>query len=194
MAKANITVGVYAGIISGFVGGNGGILLRRRTETSSIIPGKSFKGCWELPGGGIRETEEKEISYHYAVTELIREVIEELGVVKVYIKPTPAFYPVMFKGPAGYDLAMVTVINTSDIVHEGPIKADCAFASPQEVNEEAKNFVAADKQKGIDGKGLLSGYGKRMHCMALLALSHSSNPEYARQASETLAEIQKQWR
>lgn len=195
MEKAKVAVGVYAGILN-----NGGkLLLRRRTEIESIIPGKSFKGNWELPGGGIMETKEESIPYNYAVKELKREVEEEVGV-GISIGKMPPFYPVMFRGPAGYDLAVVTPVQQEQISNLiagqviPAIKGDSTFVSTEELNELAREFVSADKKNGIDGKGLVSGYGKRMHCMALRVLSESRNADYSRQAVRTLVEIQEGWK
>lgn len=192
--KAKVAVGVYAGILNS----EGKLLLRRRTEIDSIIPGKSFKGNWELPGGGIMETEEESIPYNYAVRELKREVEEELGI-RISINKMPPFYPVMFRGPAGYDLAVVTPVQQEQISNlianqvTPAIKGDSTFVSTEELNELAREFVPADKKKGIDGKGLVSGYGKRMHCMALMVLSKSRNADYSRQAVGALVEIQEGW-
>lgn len=195
MEKAKVAVGVYAGILN-----NGGkLLLRRRTEIESIIPGKSFKGNWELPGGGIMETKEESIPYNYAVKELKREVEEEVGV-GISIGKMPPFYPVMFRGPAGYDLAVVTPVQQEQISNLiagqviPAIKGDSTFVSTEELNELAREFVPADKKNGIDGKGLVSGYGKRMHCMALRVLSESRNADCSRQAVRTLVEIQERWK
>lgn len=186
--KAKIAVGVFAGILNR----EGKLLLRRRVETNSIIPERSFKGCWELPGGGIMETDEESIPYNYPAKELKREVEEEVGL-KIVIGQMPPLYPVMFKGPAGYDLAMITPIHPEQILGEFDIKGDFLFVSPEKLNELAKEFVSADKKKGIGRKGLVGGYGKRMHCMSLMALSESGNSNYSRQAVRTLLEIQKGW-
>jgi 8-oxo-dGTP pyrophosphatase MutT (NUDIX family) len=193
VAKAKIAVGVFAGILNS----KGKLLLRRRTEVDSIIPGKSFKGNWELCGGGIMETDEQSIPYNYAVKELKREVEEEVGV-KISIPQMPPFYSVMFKGPAGYDLAMVTPVQQEqilDLIAEQVIltKGEVTFVSTEELNTLAREFVPADKKNGIDGKGLVSGYGKRMHCMALLVFTQSRNDDYSRQAVSTLVKIQEGW-
>lgn len=194
MEKAKVAIGVYAGILNG----QGKILLRRRIGEDSIIPGKSFKGNWELPGGGVMETDEESIPYSYAVKELKREVEEEVGI-KIAIIKMPPFYPVMFKGAAGYDLAIVTPVQQeqiSDLIAGQvipAIKGDSIFVSTEELNELAREFVPADKKKGVEGKGLLSGYGKRMHCMALQVLTESRNADYSRQAVRTLVEIQEGW-
>lgn len=181
--KISTTVGVFAGVLSQTTGK---LLLRRRVEEDSIIPGKSFKGNWELPGGGVMDMEK--IPYNHLLNELVREVDEEVGI-SVSVDPMAPLYAVLFKGPAGYDLAMVTPITTSS----SPTKGETIWVSPAELEELAKDFAPADKKRGIDGKGIVSGYGKRMHCMALKALSFSPNVTYAEEAKAMLAEIQKGW-
>jgi 8-oxo-dGTP pyrophosphatase MutT (NUDIX family) len=194
--KANMSVGVFAGIFNS----NGEILLRRRTEEGSIIPGKSFKRCYELPGGAVMETDEESIPYDYILRELEREVKEETGLL-ISIDRMSFFFPVAFKleKPARYDLAMVTVVYQEQVLNlvdgnivTGPQK-DCIFVSTERLNELARRFVAPKKEEGIEGEGLLSGYGKRMHCMALAALHKSPNIDCFREAVRTLTKIQMEW-
>ena len=183
--KAKFTVGVFAGIIRRR---DGKLLLRRRTETGSIIPGMEFKGCWELPGGGVMETQK--VPYCHLAAELLRELTEELGVHVVGIHKMPAFYPMSFKGSAGYDLALVTAI----LVENLNPACEHVWVSTGELNQLAKDFVAADKKTGASGDGLLSGWGKRMHCMALACLAHSStSSDYASLAEATLRELMSHW-
>lgn len=182
--KALFTVGVFAGILNGAAGK---LLLRQRDEEGSILPGRSFRGNWELPGGGVMDNEK--ISYGHLSRELERELKEELGI-EIFISSTPAFYPAPFKGPKGCDLALVT-----PIILGSPIspRGGAIWVSPEELDRLARKFIAPNKQTGISGEGLLSGHGKRMHCMALAALSHSPNSQYAVEAASMLAEIQKSW-
>jgi len=187
MAKISTTVGVFAGILDQ---STGKVLLRRRVEEDSIIPGKSFKGSWELPGGGVMDIEK--IPYNHLLNELVREVDEEVGM-SISVDPMASLYAVPFKGSAGYDLAMVTPIVMLVTTSSRPTKGEVAWVSSDELEGLAEDFVSADRKKGIDGKGLLSGYGKRMHCMALKALSFSPNTVYAKEAKAILVEIQKDW-
>jgi len=182
--KAKFNIGVFAGIINKT---SGKLLLRRRTEEGSILPDKSFTGNWELPGGGVQEAEK--ISYAYLSQELTREVKEELGI-DVRIDPMPDFYPAPFKGPNGYDLALVTAIFVDNaIVPNG----DFIWVNPEELDQQAKDFIAPKKDQGIEARGLLSGYGKRMHCMALVILMRGIRGDYAVQAEKMLTEIQSNW-
>jgi len=189
MGKASMVMGVYAGIMN--LAEEGKLLLRRRTEEHSIIPGKSFKGNWELPGGAVNEALSSSVPYNYYLTDLVKSVKERTGIAlpESTLATMPMMQLVLFKGPAGYDLAAVTPVITAI----RPTVADTIYVSPKELAQLAKEFVAADEKTGKDGVGLLSGEGKRMHCMALAALCHSPNPEYAKQAAEMLQEISKPW-
>jgi len=181
--RALFTVGVFAGILRGV---DGRLLLRRRVEEGSILPGQSFKGCWELPGGGVQDLEK--ISYAYLSRELERELREELDF-RLQLDPMPAFFPAPFKGPKGYDLALVTPIL---MIETAVFKGETIWVSPSELEQLAREFVAPNRQTGADGKGLLSGYGKRMHCLALAAFSLRGSG-HAKQAASMLVEIQKTW-
>jgi hypothetical protein len=159
-------------------------------EEGSIIPGQSFVGNWELPGGGVRDW--GEVSYPLLARELEREVFEELEI-KIVLDHMPAFYPVAFKGPKGYDLGLVTRLVIPEPAH---IKGEFLWVSPTELNQLAAEFVPAKKDPPIEGKGLLSGTGKRMHCMALTAFAstiYAGTNQYAIEANRTLEEIQKAW-
>lgn len=175
--KIQASVGVFAGIIK-----EGKILLRRRVEIPSIIPGKSFKGCWELPGGGVLVT--KDMSYSHLVSQLKREVDEEVGI-PITVDPMPPIYPVFFGKTQ--DLALVTPVETS----LEPTKGETKWVSLEELNELARRYKPPNKETGEDGQGIISGFGKRMHCMALRAFSVSR--ECGEEAKETLQEIQKNW-
>lgn len=183
MAKISATVGVFAGIINP---DTGKLLLRRRTEEDSIIPGKSFQGNWELPGGGVMEAEK--IVYNHLINELVREVEEETGM-QILIDPMAPLHATLFKGPAGYDLSLVSKVWAAT----PPSKGEVIWVSTSELNELAEDFAPADKEKGISGRGIVSGYGKRMHCMALKAISLGPKVGYAISAEVTLRRIQKDW-
>lgn len=188
MKKASMVMGIYAGIMDPE---EGKLLLRRRVEEHSIIPGKSFKGNWELPGGAVIESSQPAISYNYYLTDLRMNVGKRTGILLAAseLSSLPPMYLVLYKGSDGYDLAGVTPV----IIKKEPALKDVIYVSPEELARLAKEFVAADKKTGKDGVGLLSGEGKRMHCMALAALCHSPNPAYAKKAVEMLQEITKKW-
>jgi len=183
--RIKATIGVFAGIIFERATGSneqGKLLLRRRVEENSTIPGKSFKGCWELAGGGVLKT--VNMPYSHLVSQLKKEVNEEVGI-PITVDPMPPMYPVFFGKTK--DLAMVTPVETS----VKPTKGETIWVSLDELNQLAREFEQPDKRTGKDGRGIVSGYGKRMHCMALKALCFS--PVYGSEAKKTLVEIQKNW-
>lgn len=186
MGKVSTNVGMYLGLLN--LNKEGRLLLRRRVEEDSIIPGKSFKGNWELPGGAVEETDGK-VAYNYPIKEAVRETVEEVGVPVSVPAGMQPVYLTFFKGPKGYDLAGVVPVVTNQEATRG----ETIYVSPEELKVLAEAFVPADKAKGQDGQGLLSGWGKRMCCMALAALTHSPNPTFSQQAKNMLAEISRDW-
>jgi hypothetical protein len=188
MKKGKMTTvrSIYAGILHPK---SGKIVLTRRTKPTSIIPGVSFRGNWELIGGAVMATNKKSVPYNYYLSELRRLIEEKTGIVMV-VQGLPMMYSVLFKGVAGYDEASVVPI-VRDIE---PTIGEIYWVSPQELRVLADEFEPADEDKGKSGKGLLSGYGKRMHCMALAALSHSPNYNFKIEAMRILQEIIESWR
>lgn len=189
MAKLGTTVGAFIGLLN--PDHEGRILLRRRVEENSIIPGQSFRGNWELPGGGVQEAEK--FPYNHLVLEAVRELKEEVGIA-LAIAPNQIFsiYTALFKGPQGYDLAGVIPV----VAQLEPTIGETLWVSPGELNELARLFVSATeaKKQGLaEAQGLVSGWGKRMHWMALCALTHSPNQNFIGQAQTTIAGIQKAW-
>lgn len=179
--KVKATIGVFAGIINQ----EGKLLLRRRRETSSIIPGKSFKGCWELPGGGVMIVDN--MPYHHLVNELKREVKEETGVELKLEDPMPAMYSVFFG--KNQDLALVVPIR----IYLEQTKKETRWVSFDELNELARVYKPVNKETGEDGEGLVSGEGKRMHCMALKCFSSGGSTEASLEATKMLIEFEEQW-
>jgi len=178
--------GIYAGIMDP---GTGKLLLTRRTKTDSIIPGVSFRGNWELPGGAVMASEEKSVPYNYYLTELIRLVREKTGIL-IVVRGLPTMYSVLFKGKdGGYDEASVIPF----ISFAKSTIGDTIYVSPYELRTFAEEFEPAEEKTGKSGKGLLSGTGKRMHCMALAALTHSPNQDFIRQAAGMLQMITETW-
>lgn len=191
MGKLVTTVGAYIGLLN--PEHEGRLLLRRRVEEGSILPGQSFKGNWELPGGGVRETEKP--GYDYLLQEAVREFEEEVGIalaLTLAIDEAFPMYPALFKGPQGYDLAGVIPV----VAQLEPTIGETLWVSPEELSELARIFVSATeaKKQGLaEAQGIVSGWGKRMHWMALCALTHSPNLDFTRQAANTIAKIQETW-
>ena len=202
MAKLKTTVGVAAGIFNT----EGKLLLRRRIEHDSIT-GIDYYGCWELPVVAVQTQRQKSIPYNYLVLELIRGIKAEVGIsIRIFVDPMPAFYPVMLKfknekkGKYEYDLAMITPIYAGDVaasVSGQDVGGEVIFVSPEELNNLAREYKPAKKNKEgkiiESGKGLLSGFGKRQHCLALRAFEAASLLSFQREASETLREIERGW-
>lgn len=177
--------GFYAGVMQP---DTGKLLLIRRTKTDSIIPGTSFRGNWELPGGAVMASSDPSVSYNYYVRDLTRLLHEKTGIL-IIIRGLPKMYSVLFKGPNGYDEASVIPL----VAAVKPTIGDTTFVSPYELQVLAKEYQQADEAKGISGEGLLSGYGKRMHCMALAALCHSPKQDFIREAVSVLSDITMSW-
>lgn len=145
MAVAQPKIGLFAGIFNK----DGRLLIKRRGS------GESLAGEWDLPGGGVeaynnaKATDERIIGQ-----ELVREVMEEVGL-KISIKFIVPMYPVVIKG--GSDWAFLIYVGE---VAEKPTKGETRWVSLDELNRLAK---------GPEGNRLVSGWGKRMHRLCLMA-------------------------
>ena len=182
--KMKTVKGIYAGILHPE---SGKLLLTRRTGSTSIVPGVSFRGNWELIGGAIMASNEKSVPYNYYLDELYRIMEAKAGiVVHRQAKGLPAMHSVLFKGPAGgYDEASVIPM----VYDAEPTIGEALWVTPIELQTLANEFEPADEETGKSGKGLVSGYGKRMYCMGLCALSHSPNHNHCISALIMLSEI-----
>ncbi|MDP2741113.1 MAG: NUDIX domain-containing protein [bacterium] len=138
MTKLTTNVGAFVGFLY-----SGKLLLVRRTQEGSILPGISFKGNWELPGGALEEADV--VEYDYLIQMAFRKAEEKVG---IHIPPRlrPILGPVystFFKGPSGYDLACVVPFATS----EEPKKGETVFVSPLELKALALEFVSETDAK-----------------------------------------------
>jgi hypothetical protein len=185
MEKISTNLGIYLGILHPFTGK---LLLIRRTGSKSIIPNVSFKGNWELPGGAVMATDAPAIPYNYYLKELSRLLKEKTGM-EIELLGLQRMYSVMFKGPAGYDYASVIPLITDAPVTVGEGK----WVSPKELAVLAEEFEPADEKIEKSGKGLVSGTGKRMDCMAIAALKWSPNDGYADEATQMLDALIETW-
>jgi len=169
-----MVLGIFAGIFDE----SGKILLRRRKREDPNVP-CFYEGEWELPGGTIEEENIWKASDERIIgEELTREVREETGL-SIEVPFMPAMYPVVYveKERKIMDVAFVIVIGT---IKEKPTVEETAYVSPKELEELAEKS---------EGKRLVSGWGKRMCRMALMALCHSPNPLYREEAKRMLQEI-----
>lgn len=179
------SIGVFAGLLTSA----GKIRLQRRVEKGSIIPSKTFKGDWELPGGKVKERDlKKALTLDVLQKELIREVKEELGIVIMH-HPNPPLYLTIYENHEKgiCDWAFMISIPTPPIYwdEKAKMKRETIDVNPVELRE------LADRPKG---EQLLSGWGKRMCRMSLAALLRSPVDEYNQQARRDLDEVMPDWR
>jgi 8-oxo-dGTP pyrophosphatase MutT (NUDIX family) len=183
MPTIEATIGMFFGFLDA---DTGKLLVKRRLFEDP------FRGNWDLPGGGVQTVDSATVRYDHPISEANREAEEEVGMHAVK-DPMPAVYLVLFKASLGnYDLAGVIPY----VTNEKPTKGEIMWVSPQELQALAQEFISeADaKRQGLsEAKGLVSGVGKRMHCMCLRALTFSPNRDYASDAQFMLAEIQTTW-
>jgi len=182
MAKITTTFGAFVGFLN--PNKQGKLLLVRRTSPDSILPGVSFKGNWELPGGAL---EEGMVVTNYHIHIAFHKANEKVG-----IDIEPVFQPLLgpmyltfFQGPQGNDVGGVIPW----ITDKEPQKGETMWVSPQELKTLADEFISETDAKArslTEAKGLVSGWKKRMCCMALAALSQSPNPAYADEAKRML--------
>ena len=177
---------MYIGFINST---HGKLLLVRRVQEDSIIPGVSFKGNWELPGGAMEEMDNP--GYGYAILTAFRKAAEKTGIVTRFTPQMAPCHMTFFKGPRGYDLAGVIPHR----IDTEPTKGETMWVSFHELENLAGEFISETKAKAKnlpEAKGLVSGWGKRMHCMALAAMTHSPNG-FWHDAEDRLKEIAKSW-
>jgi hypothetical protein len=105
----------------------------------------------------------------------------------------PAFYPVYFGNEKTQDLAMMTIYSEPHPVFESTAGREVQWVNTAELRELARIFKPADEKKGISGEGLLSGIGKRMYCMGMMALAQSPDEESALEAIKELESIWADW-
>ena len=172
------SIGIFAGIYND----NGQILLKRRS------PNETLPGDWDLPGGAVEaEAADIAIDERLVGSELVREVKEETGLM-VNVGPMPAMYPAIIKG--GFDWAFIIPIAEVDLIQVSNLDrwneavGNLEVFSPKELLELAN---------GPEGNRLVSGVGKRMHRLVLMALCHSPNLAYVKEARNMLKEIYDQW-
>jgi len=175
------TVGVFAGILNV----DGKLLLRRRTlpeEEKSLISDKTVKRDWELPGGIVEQEEMLAASDEKGLIEALkREIKEELGLEIELFLPLQVFPVVLAKEISGRitsDIAFLIVVQHGQ--WSGEPTGKIRWVDPWDLKELAEN---------PPGEQLLSGWGKRMCRMALIALKHSPVLMFSTKARKLLAEI-----
>lgn len=176
--KVTPTIGIYAAILNK----EGKLLLIRRQEKSSIIPGKEFQRDLELPGGGIKKEETFAVGNETIIEKTLARLVKEKTGLEINISAMPAMYPVVLakKYPEKevVDFAFVMIVQIGQ--WQGEPKRETMWVSPAELRE------LAEKPKGDQ---LLSGWGKRMCRMALMGLRYSINLDYSLMAQKYFSEI-----
>jgi len=174
----DIKIGLFAGIFDE----DGKLLLRRRKREKPNFP-CPYEGDWELPGGKIEEENIWRAKDERIIgEELVREVREETGLI-IQVPFMSQMYPAVYinKERNVVDFAFLIPIG---VVKERPIIGENIYVSPRELKELSKR---------PEGERLVSGWGKRMCRMALMALCHSSNPRYREEAKKMLCELQNKY-
>ena len=171
-----IKIGLFAGIFDE----NGKVLLRRRKRENPNFP-CLYEGDWELPGGTM---EEENIwigkDERFIGEELARELREEIGLL-IKVPFIPAMYPVVYIDKEKKIIDFAFIIHVG-IVRERLTKGENIYVNPKEIKELANQ---------LEGKRLVSGFGKRMYRMVLMAFFHSPNSQYQQEAKRMLLEIHK---
>lgn len=178
-------IGVFAGLLTS----TGKIRLQRRIEKDSIIPGKTFEGDYELPGGRVEEKDlKKALTLGVLEKELILRVGNDLGI-SIITYPNPPLYLAKYEDPAKgiCDWAFMMPVPPSPAYWDenAPTTRTTVDVSPAELYELAQQSK---------GQQLLSGWGKRMCRMALGALLNSENSAYRLSAEKYLNEINPKWK
>ena len=176
MARLTMTVGVSIALFNPHE--NDKLLVRRRVEELT------FRGNWDLPGGGVEEAGEP--NYDHLVAEGFRELEEEVGIkVLVFSGYAYSMYAAFLKGQKANDLALVIPC----VSYDYPTRGETRWVSVEELNALAREFMPFDEAKRQEARGLVSGWGKRMHRLALSAFVSMSNGPYLDAAVRTLHQI-----
>jgi 8-oxo-dGTP pyrophosphatase MutT (NUDIX family) len=163
--KARPTIGLFAAIFDE----RGRLLVKKRQSWESL------PGDWDLPGGAFELEEAVQALDERAIGRALRrEVLEETGIeIDPWdVKDMPAMYPVLLKG--GKDIAYLIVVGRYDV--------------EPTVGRYVTTMELIDLCANPKGNQLVSGFGKRMCRMCLMALTFSDDPESAALARLKLAE------
>lgn len=181
---ASPTISVYAGMFfpwdNRYKSISGKLILHRRSDSVK------FAGDWELLGGSINaEAFSKANSERIFENELSKMIIEKANFsFEITIAYMPSMCPAVVNG--GSDCAFVIPVRTNELGLFIFGLDNFKLVSPEELLELAN---------GPEGNRLLSGYGKRMHRLALKAFQFPdcSSDDYKKEAKRMLQEIHSQW-
>ena len=181
LLKKPDTVGVFFGLITK----EGKVRYQMRIESSSPITGISYKGDFELPGGGAEEKDLSELLTPVGLfKEGVREVKEELGIVVLSPPDRLALYWAPYENP-----------KTN--------KIDWAFMIPMppdywDETAETKRKIVDLNSEHLDVLGelnLIVSGKKRMYRMGQGALfARSSNSFWSQKAADFLTQVKPDWR
>jgi len=178
------TIGVFAGLLTS----DGKIRLQRRIEKDSLIPGKTFEGDYELPGGRVGEKDlKKALTLEVLQRELVLRVKSDLGIT-IITHPNPPLYLAVLedaaRGICDWAFAMPVPPPPAYWDENAPTTRKTIDVSPFELYELAQQ---------PKGQQLLSGWGKRMCRMGLAAFLCSQNVAYCSEAKEYLYQVKPDW-
>lgn len=176
------TVGVFAGILNH----EGKVLLRRRVlpeEEKSLISGKTIKGDWELPGGIVEQKEMIAAGNEKGLVEVLKREVKEGLDLEINIPLPLEVFPVVLAketlpGRFTNDVAMLIVVRPDQ--WKGVPKGEIMWADPKALEELTKKPT---------GEQLVSGWGKRMHRMVLIAISKGAGYYEVIETKKTLEKI-----
>lgn len=175
------SVGVFLGLITK----EGKVRYQMRIESSSPITGISYKGDFELPGGGAKEKNLSELlTPEGLLEEGIREAKEELGIVVLPPPPEFSLYWAPYENPRNGKIDWVFMISI--------------LPSFWDETAEAKRKIVDLNPKHLDVLGelnLIVSGKKRMYRMGQGAIfACSSNSLWSREAADLLTQVKPDWR
>jgi len=205
----DLTIGVFAG----FLNNDGRLLIQRRKESGSVIPGQNFLGDYELPGGGLNREEKERLGraallsipmsgslaaidflvlsgislpncWQVLANALSREVKEEEGLsINWGIILSPFTYRAILVQKKIAKIDIALVMPIFPREWSGAPTGEFEWADAERVRE------LSQKPKG---EQILSGWGKRMCQMMLWCLRFSCYREIGDTARGYLLEIHKE--
>lgn len=208
--KKEITLTI--GVFSGFMNGDGKLLIQRRKEGGSNIPGKDFYGDYELPGGGLTQEEMERLRKAVLWQHCYAKDLEDLLFPEIVIESPGTILAEALKREALEEEGLTINCHYFDpyypsayravLVQEKLFKIDLAISVPLGVKEwlgtPTGEIEWADTERIKElsqkpkGEQILSGWGKRMCQMMLWCLTYSCDFRIAASAKIYLAEIQRE--
>jgi 8-oxo-dGTP pyrophosphatase MutT (NUDIX family) len=180
LSKKPDSVGVFLGLITK----EGKVRYQMRIESSSPITGISYKGDFELPGGGAEEKNLSELlTPEGLLDEGIREAKEELGIVVLPPQEFPLYWaPYQNPKNGKIDWAFMIPILPSFWDETAEVKRKIVDLNPKHLD------VLGELNLIVSGK-------KRMYRMGQGALyACSLNSLWRQEAADLLTQVKSDWR